>query len=177
MLLLPGPGRIIRLRPVEQPAVVAPVAAAPVAAPLATAAVADNAARPWIDIGLRPIRAEADGDLEVELTLSNSGDMDAHDVRVSTWMLDGARSSDNEQALIDARGDAQVATLNVATGDDRAVDTRLALPAEAATPLLVAEARYPLPDGGEGRIAAAFEIEAHGDEAVEARLHEVLERA
>lgn len=154
---------------VEEPVPAAPVAAAAVAS--------DPAARPWIDIGLRPIRAEADGDLEVELTVSNSGDADAHGVRVSTWMLDGARSSDNEQALIDARDDAQVATLDVATGDDRAVDTRLALPAAAATPLLVAEARYPLPDGGEGRIAAAFEIEANGDDTVEARLHEVLERA
>lgn len=145
-------------------------------APAAAAATATDAARPWIDIGLRPIRAESDGALEVEVTVSNSGDVDARDVRVSTWMLNGAESSDGEQALIEARSGAQVATVNVAPGDDESVDTKVAMPAEASSPLLVAEARYPLPQGGEGRIAATFEIDM-SDSDVEARLHDVLERA
>ena len=162
--------------PVEE----APAAAAPaafVAEPaLPAAAAVSEGERPWIDIGLRPVRAEEGGAIEVELTVSNSGNAEAHDVRVSTWMLDGATSSDAEQALIDARSGAQVATVDVAPGDDKSVDTTVALPAEASTPILVAEARYPLPQGGEGRIAATFEIDVK-DRDVEARLHDVLERA
>jgi hypothetical protein len=158
--------------PVEEtPIAVEPAAyAAPVAA-----VVGDEATgRPWIDIGLRPIRAE--DSLEVEVTVSNSGDAPAHGVRVSTWMLNGTESSEGEQALIEARSGAQIATVDVAAGDDRSVDTTVALPNDAATPILVAEARYPLPLGGEGRIAATFEIDVtEGD--VEARLHDVLERA
>ena len=159
----------------------APLAAAPVeyveqpAAPVAAVAADELAGRPWIDIGLRPIRA--DDLLQVQLTVSNSGDAKAHDVRISTWMLNGAASSDNEQALLEARSGAQVATVDIAPGDDQSVDTTLALP-DTGTPILVAEARYPLPDGGEGRIAATFEIDVNGTpENVEARLHELLERA
>ncbi|MFD1612924.1 hypothetical protein ACFSCW_14055 [Sphingomonas tabacisoli] len=155
------------------PGYVEPVYEAPAAAAATTAAT--DAARPWIDIGLRPIRAENDGALEVEVTVSNSGDVEAHDVRVSTWMLNGA-SSENEDALIAARSTAQVATVDVAPGSDKSVDTSVELPHDANTPLLVAEARYPLPQGGEGRIAATFEIDM-SDSDVEARLHDVLERA
>jgi hypothetical protein len=159
----------------------APMEEAPVAleaeayaAPVAAAVGSDAAGRPWIDIGLRPIRAE--DALDVEVTVSNSGDAPAHDVRVSTWMLNGTESSDSERALIEARSGAQIATVDVAPGSDKSVDTTVALPGDAATPILVAEARYPLPQGGEGRIAATFEIDVtHGD--VEARLHDVLERA
>lgn len=158
--------------PVEE----APIAVEPAAyaAPVAAVASDEAAGRPWIDIGLRPIRAE--DSLEVEVTVSNSGDAPAHDVRVSTWMLNGSESSEGEQALIEARSGAQIATVDVAAGDDRSVDTTVALPNDATTPILVAEARYPLPLGGEGRIAATFEIDVtEGD--VEARLHDVLERA
>jgi hypothetical protein len=158
--------------PVEE----TPIAIEPAAyaAPVAAVAADEAAGRPWIDIGLRPIRAE--DSLEVEVTVSNSGDAPAHDVRVSTWMLNGTESSDGEQALIEARSGAQIATVDVAAGDDKSVDTTVALPNDAATPILVAEARYPLPLGGEGRIAATFEIDVtEGD--VEARLHDVLERA
>lgn len=160
--------------PAYQPtyqAIEEPVAAAPV---VAAAAASDNAARPWIDIGLRPISAE--DTLSVEVTVSNSGDAPAHDVRVSTWMLDGT-SSEGERSLIEARSDAQTATLDVPTGADESVGSVLAMP-QTGTPILVAEARYPLPQGGEGRIAATFEIETNGEPAtVEARLHEVIERA
>jgi hypothetical protein len=162
----------------QEPATVAieqPAAAAPLLAPAAVVTVAsETAARPWIDIGLRPIGA--DEALDLEVTVSNSGDAPAHDVRVSTWMLAGGQSSDAEAALIEARSGAQVATLDVAEGDDASVGTRLALPDRGGTPILVAEARYPLPQGGEGRIAATFEIEID-EGAVEARLHEVVERA
>lgn len=155
--------------PVEETVVAQPVAVAPI-----VAADEETASRPWIDIGLRPIRAE--DSLEVEVTVSNSGDAPARDVRVSTWMLNGAESSQGEQALIEARSGSQIATVDVAAGGDKSVDTTVALPGDAPTPILVAEARYPLPQGGEGRIAATFEIDVtEGD--VEARLHDVLERA
>lgn len=152
-----------------------PVAASPVAAPvIASATAGEHDARPWIDIGLRPISAE--DALEVEVTVSNSGDAPAHDVRVSTWMLHG-QSSEGEQALIDSRADARTTTLSVPPGADESVSSVLDMP-QAGTPILVAEARYPLPQGGEGRIAATFEIETSGDPTnVEARLHEVIERA
>lgn len=158
------------------PAEEAPIAAEPAAAaPIAVAPDGDAAGRPWIDIGLRPVRA--DDSLEIEVTVSNSGDSPAHDVRVSTWMLSGPESSEGEQALIEARSNAQVATVDVAQGGNKSVDTMLALPAGARAPILVAEARYPLPGGGEGRIAASFEIDANGKPGdVEARLHDVIER-
>jgi hypothetical protein len=174
------------------------VAAAPAAAfiedPVAAAPIVEDASRPWIDVGLRPIRAGATDDgarVQLELTVSNSGDRPARDVRVSTWMLADAHGSDNEQALIDARTNAQTAAFDLAPGADRSVDTTLDLPRAAVNgsfrPLVVAEARYPLPDGTEGRIAATFEV-GQGDEVapiatdgmhddVGARLHEVLERS
>jgi hypothetical protein len=161
--------------PEPEVAIAPPMVAAAPLVPETLAVVDHNAARPWIDIGLRPIRAESDGALDVEVTVSNSGEVEASDVRVSTWMLN-AGSSDGEQALIEARSDAQVATVDVAAGAEQAVDTRVNLPEGTSSPLLVAEARYPLPSGGEGRIAATFEI-AVGDETPEARLHDVIERA
>lgn len=175
----------------------APVEEAPAAAYVESAAaapVAEETSRPWIDVGLRPIRAGATDDgaqVELELTVSNSGNQPARDVRVSTWMLADARSSDNEQALIQARDHAQTAAFDLAPGADRSVDTTLGLPRAAVNgsfrPLVVAEARYPLPDGTEGRIAATFEVGQGDDvapiatdgmhEDVGARLHEVLERS
>lgn len=179
----------------EEPAYV-PVEAAPAAGFVEQPAVAalDESGRPWIDVGLRPIRAGATDDaaqVELELTVSNSGDRPARDVRVSTWMLADARGSDNEQALIDARTHANTTAFDLPAGADRSVDTTLDLPRAAVNgsfrPLVVAEATYPLPDGSEGRIAATFEI-GRGDEIrpiatdgmhddLGARLHEVVERS
>lgn len=172
---------------VEQPAAVAPIVAAD---------TGDAAGRPWLDIGLRPIRAgatAAGGSVEVALTVSNTGDLPAHDVRVSTWMLNSPQSSDNEHAMIEARANARTADIELEPGADQVVDSTLELTGEqlggAFRPLVVAEARYPLPDGGEGRIAATFEIGV-GDEVapistdgagmredVAARLQNVLERS
>lgn len=156
----------------------APVEEAPVAAAPVAAETHEVAGRPWIDIGLRPIRSEADGEVGMEVTVSNSGDAEARDVRVSTWMLNGTPSPEGEQALIEARSEAQVATFDVAPGDESSMEATLPLSAQAGTPILVAEARYPLPAGGEGRIAATFEIERNGSsENVEVRLQDILERA
>jgi hypothetical protein len=47
---------------------------------------------------------------------------------------------------------------------------------EGVDPKIVADARYPLPDGGQGRLAALFGIDLSSPEAA-AQVEDVLERA
>lgn len=207
-----------------EPVAAAPVAAAPLAAaPIAhdvvaedhaevatpaadevaaiTAASAPVTGRPWIELSLRPLRAGATDDsaiVDLELTLANAGEVEARDVRVSTFMLGdaGAAPSDMDRLLASGNGGTQVNAGEIGAGEGSRVDATLALPREGldgATfqPIVVADVRYTLPDGGEGRTAAAFAVGVDdgtdaptplrlgGDmrEDVAATLHGVLERA
>ncbi|WP_114950925.1 hypothetical protein [Sphingosinicella terrae] len=157
--------------------------------------------RPWLEFLMRPIRAGTTGDetrVEFELTVGNTGSVPAEDVRISTWMFaaGSAAESEMERMLIEPPADAKLSEVTIAAGDGARVEAALALPktgeGEAVLPVVVADARYRLPDGSEGRTSASFQVGLPGEEAlepfpvdrtsglletVEARLHGDLERA
>lgn len=121
--------------------------------------------RPWLEFGLRPVRAgtsEEEALVDVELTVGNSGDVPARDVRISTFMLADAESGEMESLLTGDRGDTAVPPVTIEPGDGTRIDAHLAVPkgemGRVFNPVVVAEARYTLPDGSEGRTSARFKI-------------------
>ncbi|MGZ8350159.1 MAG: hypothetical protein ACXWU2_09030 [Allosphingosinicella sp.] len=156
--------------------------------------------RPWLEFLMRPIRAGTTGDdavVEFELTVGNTGSQPARDVRISTWMFaaGSAAESDMERMLIEPPAEARLSEVTIQPGDGHRVDASLALPRsglpDSVLPVIVADARYTLPDGSEGRTSASFEVGLPGGdelgpfptdrasglfESVEARLHGELER-
>ena len=93
---------------------------------------------------------------------NNAGDQAARDVRISTFMLADADDGEMERLLTGHRGDTAVPPVTIAPGDGTRVDAHLAVPkgelGHTFNPVVVAEARYTLPDGREGRTSAAFKI-------------------
>jgi hypothetical protein len=156
------------------------------------------AGRPWLEFLMRPVRAGTSRDdaiVQFELTVGNTGSVAARDVKISTWMVAGGQGTDMERALIDAPADATVSEVDIPAGDGARVDGQIALSKDGLTepvlPVLVADARYTLPDGSEGRTHASFAVGVvEGDELapfpidrssglrenVEARLHGEPER-
>ena len=130
-----------------------------------TDAPAPVANRPWLEFGLRPVRAgtsEEEALVDVELTVGNAGDVPARDVRISAFMLADADSSEMESLLTGRAGDTAVPPVTIEPGDGTRIDAHLAVPkgemGRVFNPVVVAEARYTLPDGREGRTSAAFKI-------------------
>lgn len=130
-----------------------------------TDAPAPIANRPWLELGLRPVRAgtsEEEALVDVELTVGNSGDVPARDVQISAFMLTDAEASEMESLLTGHAADTAVPPVTIAPGDGTRVDAHLAVPkgemGRMFNPVVVAEARYTLPDGREGRTSAAFRI-------------------
>jgi hypothetical protein len=155
------------------PAAAALVASAPLvaaAAPLAATGVAAPRpaaprGRPEIDLSMSPIRAGVEGEgarVEFQLTLGNRGTVSAEDVRVSTWML-AAGSSNEEQMLIAPADHADTPPVTIAAGEERTMNAQVGLPTsqvegEAVLPVVIADARYRLPDGSEGHTTARFAV-------------------
>lgn len=137
------------------------------AAPIAAAAAAEESGRPQLDIALHPRRAGVTGDeakVEFELEIDNQGSAAARDVRVSTWMLPAGASSEAESMLV-VRGDeaASAEVGAIAAGGEERIRRAVALPTsavdgDAVLPVVVAEARYRLPDGSEARTRASFAV-------------------
>lgn len=135
-----------------------------------TEGAAPVADRPWLEFSLRPVRAGTNVDealVEIELTVGNSGSVAARDVRISTFMFASgpATESDVERMLIE-RGDDGVPPVTIEPGEGTRVDATLALSKAgliestngSILPIVVADARYTLPDGSEGRTSASFTI-------------------
>ncbi len=134
------------------------------------AGVADTTApvshRPWIELGLRPVSAgttEEEAMVDFELTVGNAGDTAARNVRISSFMLaDEAEGTEMERMLTERRSETIVPPVSIDPGDGTRVDAHLAVPkgdlGRVFNPVVVAEARYTLPDGSEARTAAAFRI-------------------
>lgn len=136
-----------------------------------TTADAPVSDRPWLEFAMRPIRAGTNVDealVEIELTIGNSGSMAAKDVRVSTFLFaaEPGQSADMERLLVDHRGDSSMPPVTIAAGEGTRVDATLAVPradlgvghGDSFSPVVVADARYTLPDGSEGRTSASFRI-------------------
>ena len=166
----------------------------------ALTAATPAADRPWIEMAMRPLRAGTSADealVEIELTVANAGNVAAEDVRVSTFMLPEADAGEMERLLVSPPADAAVEPVTIAPGEGTRIEATLArLRADLAgvdrfRPIVVADARYRLPDGSEGRTSASFVIgvsDADGelqgfdmadrrmhDDDVEARLHGTAE--
>jgi len=156
--------------------------------------------RPWLEFLMRPIRAgtsQDDAIVQFELTVGNTGSVAARDVRISTWMVAAGQGTDMEHSLIVPAG-AQFSEVDIAAGDGARVEGEVALSktglgSEPVLPVVVADARYMLPDGSEGHTHAAFAVGLPDDESddltpfpvdrssglletVEARLHGEPER-
>ena len=120
---------------------------------------------------MRPVRAGVTGGdavVEFELAVTNQGSAAARHVRVSTWMLAAGpgQESEMERMLIE-RGQNESASdlpeVTIDPGAAQKIETSVALhtaglQADAVLPVVVAEARYRLPDGSEGRTSASFAV-------------------
>ncbi|HEX9932420.1 MAG TPA: LPXTG cell wall anchor domain-containing protein [Allosphingosinicella sp.] len=138
--------------------------------PAHAAAAPVEAGRPELDLDLRPRRAGVTGDdaiVEFELAVGNHGDAPARDVRVSTWLFPGgaAQASEMERALIEGGSEnaGQADLSAVAPGSAERFESAVALStsrveSDAVLPVVVAEARYTLPDGSEERTTASFAV-------------------
>jgi LPXTG-motif cell wall-anchored protein len=165
--------------------------------------------RPQLELAMRPLRAGVTrkaGVVEFELTVANAGGVQAEDVRIGAFMLNAnAQDSAMERLLTNPPADAVVEAESIAPGDGTRVDAAVTLPRDdlhaiddgaghdGFAPIVLADARYRLPDGREGRTAAAFTIgRVNGGEAlvpidlengpamydnIEARLHSVPAKA
>jgi len=139
-----------------------------------TGGEAPVADRPWLELAMRPLRAGTNVDealVEIELTVGNAGTVSAEDVRVSTFMLSAnpGSASEMESLLTQHREGAAVPVKSIAPGEGKTIDATLALlksqfvaPEDARgasfQPVIVADARYRLPDGSEGRTSASFVV-------------------
>lgn len=150
---------------------VAPAEAAEVAE--LTAVDAPVADRPWLEFALRPVRAGISADeavVEIELTVGNSGSVKATDVRISTFLFANEPGSEAEmERLLIERGahpEEGVHSITIEPGEGARVDATLALPKAqllettngSILPVVIADARYTLADGSEGRTSASFTI-------------------
>lgn len=122
------------------------------------------AGRPWLEFMLRPLRAGTNRDnaiVQFELTVGNTGNVDARDVRISTWVVAAGESNANESSLI-VPSEAHVEAVDIDAGEGATVEARIGLAKdgreEGLLPVVVADARYTLPDGTEGRTHASFAI-------------------
>ncbi|MDF7776918.1 hypothetical protein P1X14_16795 [Sphingomonas sp. AOB5] len=146
-------------------------------------AAAPVAKRPWLEFGMRPVRAGTSLDealVDIELTVANAGDIDAKDVRISTFLLSETEASEMENMLLD-RPESSVPPVTIPAGRGTRVDATLALRKdgldEKFTPVVVADARYTMADGSEGRTSATFRVglwnEGEGLEPIDTRDREM----
>ena len=121
--------------------------------------------RPWLEFLMRPMRAGTNRDnaiVQFELTVGNTGDTPARDVRISTWVVAAGEGTDYERSLIEPPADAAVQQVAIDAGEGATVEARIGLAKEghdeSILPVVHADARYTLPDGSEGRTHASFAI-------------------
>jgi hypothetical protein len=137
----------------------------PVAAAAPVAADEGGLRRPWIDLALEPVRAGVEGDeavVEFALKVDNRGGAPARDVRVSAFMLQ-AGASEAERTLTGSDAAHVAPPVTIGAGESKQVETAVALPTgevegDAVLPVVVADARYTLPDGSEGHTSASFAV-------------------
>lgn len=161
-------------------AVMEPVIAAPDAVEMSTppadevaeltAGTAPIAERAWLEFAMRPVRAGTNVDealVEIELTVGNSGTVSARDVRISTFLLSSdPNGTEMERLLLSPPSDATTEPVTIKPGEGKRIDATLALLKsdmgeilpDTIRPIIVADARYTLEDGTEGRTSASFVV-------------------
>jgi hypothetical protein len=102
--------------------------------------------------------------VEFEMTVGNTGSVTARDVRVSTWLLAAGspEESEMERMLIDRPTGGAQPGVTIDPGNGRKIETAVAMPTagivDSILPVVVADVRYRLPDGSEGRTSASFSV-------------------
>jgi len=127
--------------------------------------------RPWLEFGMRPVRAGTSSDealVEIELTVGNAGDMPAKDVRITAFMLADGDTTHMEELLVERGDDTAVPPVTIKPGEGTRVDATLAVRKDTLSehefsPVVVADARYTMADGTEGRTSATFRVGLWGD--------------
>lgn len=121
--------------------------------------------RPWLEFAMRPIRAGSNVDealVDIDLTVGNAGQVAAHDVRISTFMLADGAGQEMRGLFADPPADAAVDPVTIEPGEGTRVEATLAvLKADLPggfDPIVGVDARYRLADGTEGRTSAAFMV-------------------
>ncbi len=161
--------------PVAAPLAAAPHVAEPVAQPVAAPVTSASDERPWIRMTLEPTATEAHGDASImtyQLIVENEGPVDAHDVQVSSFLMRDASASPMEDALIAAK--PMRGRIDVPSGSSVRVEASVVVE-DASEAKIVADARYPLPGGGEGHLAARFAVDTAAA-GLTTRVDKVLER-
>lgn len=174
------PEYLRRAVPVAAAAAVEPIVAAPDAVEMSTppadevaqltAGTAPVAERPWLEFAMRPVRAGTNIDealVEIELTVGNAGSTPARNVRISTFLLSSdPNGSEMERLLVNPPADGTTDPVTINPGEGKRIDATLALLKsdmgeilpDAIRPIIVADARYTLEDGSEGRTSASFVV-------------------
>jgi hypothetical protein len=94
--------------------------------------------------------------------------MDARDVRISTFMLADGDTSHMEEMLIERGNETAVPPVTIKSGEGTRVDATLAVRKDTLSehefsPVVVADARYTMADGTEGRTSATFRVGVWGE--------------
>jgi hypothetical protein len=174
------PEYLRRGAPLAATAAAEPIVAAPDAVEMSTppadevaeltAGTAPVAERPWLEFAMRPVRAGTNVDealVEIELTVGNAGSAPARDVRISTFLLSSdPNGSEMERLLVNPPADGTTDPVTINPGEGKRIDATLALlksdmgenPPDSIRPIIVADARYTLEDGSEGRTSASFVV-------------------
>lgn len=123
------------------------------------------AGRPWLEFLMRPMRAGTNRDntiVQFELTVGNTGDVNARDVRISTWVVAAGEGTDHERSLIEPPSDATTQSVNIDAGEGATVEAKIGVAKDgvddSVLPVVHADARYTLPDGSEGHTHASFAV-------------------
>ena len=100
--------------------------------------------------------------MQLELTVGNTGDAPARDVRIATWVAAAGEGTDMERSLIEPPPEAVVQRVAIDAGEGATVEAKIGVPKdghdETILPVVHADARYTLPDGSEGRTHASFAV-------------------
>ncbi len=142
----------------------------PEAAADPVSAAIDLDQRPWIRLSLQPMGSETRGDVTIvdyQLIVENEGHVPARDVRVSSFV-----SGLKEDTL--GNSNAQTHHIDVAAGASVPIAASVTI-RNGVEPKIVADARYKLPNGKEGHLAARFAVDISTPEAA-AQVEDVLER-
>jgi hypothetical protein len=167
-----------------------PATEAPAAVAAAPAAILGEAGRPRIELLLRPIRAgvsEDEARVEFELCVDNKGTSPAEEVRISSFLSAAGTAdiADTDSAPGEPANEACLPAA-IEPGEGKRIASAVTLPRDglgnSILPVVVARARYRLPDGSEGSTSVSFAVGvpvngelAHFDVQNPSGLHEGVE--